>query len=102
MEILEVLAPAPFYPTCKKRTIHKEQPCREQTRNPSPNKSRRHHGAGPASVSPSSHAIKAKVKMAPRRVGRRKLQLIISDAQTEREEGKRAPIVQLEGKELIL
>jgi hypothetical protein len=59
-------------------------------------------GAGPASVSPSSHAIKAKVKTAPQKEGRRKLQLIISNAQTEGEEGKRVPIVQPGGKELTL
>lgn len=33
MEVLEVLAPAPFYPTCS-----------ELARNPAPNQSRRHHG----------------------------------------------------------
>lgn len=57
---------------------------------------------GPASVSPSSHARKAKVRMAPGREGRRKLQLILSIAQTEGKEGKRDRTDQPGGKELIL
>lgn len=100
MEILEVLAPAPFHPTCKKRTSHKKQPCGEQAHLLT--RAEGIAGAGTASVSPSSHAIKAKVKLALRREGRRKLQLMISIAQTEGEERKRVPGVQPGGKELML
>lgn len=102
MEALEVLAPASFYPTCKRR-VTKSNPAVSRPGTHLLTRAGGVTGAWPTLVSPSSHAGKAKVKMAPWREGRKKkLKLIILIAQTEGKEAKRVPADLPGGKELIL